>query len=89
MGHKALFPQGIKAVPVHIAARRVGGAVRPVGAEAEQAGVLQAPQALRRCQGQFLVPPAETLARQVDDGLAPGEEGQLPSLLRVVRNTVS
>ena len=71
-----------KGIPIHIAAGGIGGAVCAVAAHREHRRV-QPGNGRRSRKGQLLISSAKPFARQVNDGLAACDVGQLFSLLRV------
>ena len=66
---------------VHDAAGGVGGAVRPVGAQREDQGVLHTGDPLGGRQGQLLIAAAQALSGEKDHRFASRQKGQGAPLL--------
>jgi len=72
----ALCGKRSTAFPIAVAARRVRGAVRSVGAEGEHGSVPETGDFLCGGKGDLLIAPAKAGAGQMDDRLAARYEGQ-------------
>ena len=77
----ALRGEALGRLTVDDAARGVGRAVRAVGADGKQDGMLHAAQLVGCGEGQLLIAAALALAGQVDNGLAAGDDGVAAALL--------
>ena len=85
----ATFAKRLHCFPINIAACGIGGTVRSIGSNADQADIFESVQKRGCRESQLLITPACSIAPHVNDGFSACEESYLLTGVRMIRQQFS